>query len=259
VVADESRGLLYVVTCEEQYWMIRDNKKPEQGYQWLGPNLTPYATTLIDGTGKAHAITKDFKLASYDPDANKLSVTPILIDGKEWSRPTTSSIPTWQIAADGKTAYLILMDRPEIYAIDLSDPTKPTGRVLGRIFDHDNTDSRNGLSLAPDGTIYVALTAPNPPGVGEGGSLTHLCRMDPATGTAEDLGVLAIENPEFFDALKGKPWTHGLQKLSTGELTPKYVQMSCLVARDNTVYVVSLAPFIVWQIEDFKKPASAAK
>src|SRR5262249_371348 len=44
VVADEAHGIAYVVTCEDQHWMLLDlelNKVHE-----LGPMLTPYASTL---------------------------------------------------------------------------------------------------------------------------------------------------------------------------------------------------------------------
>src|SRR5581483_9814714 len=44
VTADEARGIIYVVTCEEQHWMRYDMK--EKKYRELGPLLTPYAETL---------------------------------------------------------------------------------------------------------------------------------------------------------------------------------------------------------------------
>src|SRR5258706_1318980 len=46
VVADEPRGLAYVVTCEEQHFVLFDLKthKPRA----LGPLLTPYASVLLD-------------------------------------------------------------------------------------------------------------------------------------------------------------------------------------------------------------------
>ena len=45
VTADESRGLLYVVTCEEQHWMVAPIKGGDGQYRELGPLLTPYAMT----------------------------------------------------------------------------------------------------------------------------------------------------------------------------------------------------------------------
>ena len=39
VVADEGRGLIYVITCEHQHWLRFDTKHPEKGYRDLGPTL----------------------------------------------------------------------------------------------------------------------------------------------------------------------------------------------------------------------------
>src|SRR5436190_17999588 len=39
VVADERRGLVYVITCEHQHWMLLDTNKLEKGYRDLGPTL----------------------------------------------------------------------------------------------------------------------------------------------------------------------------------------------------------------------------
>ena len=44
VVADESRGLAYIVTCEDQHWMLYDFATKK--FSELGPMLTPYATTM---------------------------------------------------------------------------------------------------------------------------------------------------------------------------------------------------------------------
>ena len=79
VVADESRGLLYVVTCEEQHWMRYDTKT--RSYRELGPLLTPYATTLVTAEGRANTITADFQMAQYDPATDKVTTDQLLIDG----------------------------------------------------------------------------------------------------------------------------------------------------------------------------------
>lgn len=65
--ADEGRGLIYVVTCEHQYWMLYDTKQPEKSYRALGPILRDQPNTLIDSKGRATAITKDYEVARYDP------------------------------------------------------------------------------------------------------------------------------------------------------------------------------------------------
>ena len=64
-------------------------------YRELGPMLTPYASTLMDREGRAYAVTKDFKLAVYDPASDKATIQDIVVDGEVWTRANTSSIPTW--------------------------------------------------------------------------------------------------------------------------------------------------------------------
>src|SRR5262245_17144606 len=82
VAADEARGLLYVITCEHQHWMLFDTKHPEKGYRDLGPILRDQPNTLIDGQGRGTAITKDYQVARYHPDTDKVSVDELRVDGK---------------------------------------------------------------------------------------------------------------------------------------------------------------------------------
>lgn len=53
-----------------------------------------------------------FNSRQYDPARNKVTKRPIHLDGNRWTPAGNSSIPTWQVAEDGRTAYLILMDDP---------------------------------------------------------------------------------------------------------------------------------------------------
>src|SRR5690606_4723420 len=66
VTADEERGLIYVITCEDQHWMLYDRKT--QKYRELGPRLRDQPNTLIDAQGRGTAITEDYKIARYHPD-----------------------------------------------------------------------------------------------------------------------------------------------------------------------------------------------
>src|SRR5687767_12635455 len=118
VVADEGRGLLYVVTCETQHWMLSDLKGTK--YRELGPLLTPYASTLVTADGRACALTADFKLARYDPATDKVTTRAIEVDGKTFTRADNNSIPTWVLTPDGNRAYLILMNDPTLLEIDLA-------------------------------------------------------------------------------------------------------------------------------------------
>jgi hypothetical protein len=251
VVADEKRGLLYVVTCEDQHWMLCD--MTTRKYRELGPLLTPYATTLVDKNGRANALTRDFQLATYDPETGKTLLRDIEVDGRKWLRANNNAIPTWNLAADGRTAYLILMNDPTLLELRLE---KEGGTVKatshGKMTEGKNPDSRCALSIAPDGRVYAVVRVDNETGFGKG-YLHHLLRFDPKTSKTEDLGVLAVKNPGFFNFGPGPdgkapPWSHGYHRLPDGTLTPLHCHMALLVARDGTIYVTIIYPFTLLRI-----------
>ncbi len=279
VLADELRGLLYVVTCEDQHWMLHDLKAnadvpaEQKKYRELGPMLTPYATTLIDGKGRANAITKDFQLAQYDPETKKVTTRPILVRhagaadaaGQKWTRANTSAIPTWNLAADGRTAYLILMNDPTLLAIDLhSEGETVAAASHGKLIEGKNPDSRCALTIEPvrkddkgnviGGRIYALVRVDNETGYGKG-YLHHLLRFDPKTNKQENLGVLVVKNPDFFDWNKklpdGKPWpwTHGFHKLPDGALTPLHAHMALLAGRDGSIWATIIYPFALVKVD----------
>lgn len=247
VVADEGRRQIYVVTCEDQHWMRGSLKGAP--YQEIGPLLTPYATTLVVPGGKAFAITKDFKLACYDPKSNGVVVQDISLDGELWTRANNNSIPTWQLAGDGRTAYLILMNDARLIRIDL---TTGKGARLGTMVAGENPDSRCGLAIAPDGRVWAIVRVDNKTGFG-GGYLHHIARYDPAKGGIEDLGVLAVRNPDYFDFAAKKPWSHGFHRLPDGTLSPLHAHMALLAASDGSIYVTILAPFTLLRVPPGKE------
>jgi uncharacterized phosphosugar-binding protein len=256
VVADEQRGLLYVVTCEDQHWMHYD--LATRKYRELGPMLTPYATTLIDSRGRANVLTKEFQLAQFDPATGKVRTRPVILDGKAWTRGGGGSIPTWQLAADGRTAYLILMNDATLLSIDLAsegETVKATSH--GTLIEGEGPDSRCALTIAPDGRVYAVVRIDNKTGFGSG-YLHHLVRFDPKTKESTDLGVLAIENPEFFDFAAGKKWTHGFHTLPDGTLTPLHHHMALIAGRDGTLYATFLYPFTLLRIDAFKSGTGKA-
>jgi hypothetical protein len=258
VVADEGRGLLYIVTCEDEYWMTFDTKS--RRYRWLGPQLFDYASTLVDARGRANAIANDYRLARWDPATNALSVQDIVVDGKKLEVPDpkdrTGWIPSWSLAKDGTTCYLVRMSYPELYRLDLGgDLDKPVpATLLGRMIERKGSDCRSGISVGPDGRVYAAIAVLNDTKFGSGYQLNHLTRCDPKTGRFEDLGVFKVENPDFFDFEatgpdgKKKPFTHGYQTLPDGVLTPQYQHLGAIMARDGTVYVLILAPYTLLRV-----------
>ena len=265
VTADEKRGILYVVTCEGQHWMLYD--VAARKYRRIGPVLSHYAVTLIDAAGRASVLTKDFQLAQYDPATGKVAVRPILVGGKKFARKGPGAIPTWVLSADSRKAYLILMDDPSLIEIDLVGRGKTVKAINhGEMLEGDKPDSRSALSLGPDGRVYAVVRIDNKTGFGSG-FLHHLVRFDPngkngkSGKKIEDLGVLAVKNPDFFNfAGKGgkkPPWSHGYHKLPDGTLTPKHHHMAMIVAGDGTVYVTIIYPFTLLKIDAFKLPPPA--
>lgn len=259
VVADESRALIYVITCEHQHWMLLDTKHPERGYRDLGPILRDQPNTLIDQHGRATAITKDYQVARYDPASDRVTVDPLLVDGKPFRDVVGPDAvhPDWRLAADDRTAYLQLLNDLRLFQIDLgADAGKPvSARSLGNRIAGKHPDSRGSLSIGPDGRVYSAVRIDNQTGFGTG-YLHHLVRFDPRAGQMTDLGVVAVRNPDFFDfhgpqaknpdgSLRPR---HGFHTLPDGTLTPLHVILAMIVAHDGTVYATTLYPFTLLRI-----------
>jgi hypothetical protein len=254
VVADEKRGLLYIVTCEEQHFMRYDTKTRQ--YRELGPRLACYASTLIDGRGRANAITKDFQLYQYDPGTEQSTTRDIRIEGRKWT-PTNSLPATWNLAGDGRTAYLINMTDPALYAIDLGgEGDFIEARNVGLRTAGKEPDSRCSLVIAPDGRVYTLVRIANDTGFG-GGYLHQLTRYTPKTGKHEILGVVAVKNPDFFDFGplwngQSKPWSNGFPKLPDGVMTPYHAHMGLIMAHDGTLYATFLSPYTLLRLDPVK-------
>ena len=257
-VADEARGLIYVVTCEDPYaWMVYD-EKPKR-YRWLGPELAPFATTIIDARGRANTITWDFKLVRYDPETNTLTRQDIIVDGRDKLsrlKEERNRIPYWTLAADGKTAYFAIMQDNKLYRLDLGGDAKgPVAlTTLGEMVQGaEATDTRSGITLAPDGRVYLLVKARY---AQPGGALRlhHLVRYDPKANQLENLGVLAVKNPDFFKFAPGPdgkkpPHSHGYQTLPDDTLTPLHNHMALIAAHDGTLYATILYPYTLLRIE----------
>ena len=256
VTADEARGLIYVVTCEEQHWMLYDSKTAK--FRELGPILRDQPNTLIDARGRGTAITADFKIARYDPATDRVTVDPLMIEGVPFAQLIGPDRvhPDWRITRDGKTAYLQLLNDLRMFRVDLSgtagEPVTATN--LGNRIEGIGPDSRGSISLAPDGRVYSVVRVDNKTGFGAG-YLHHLVRYDPAKQAMEDMGVLAVRNPDFFDfsierknpdgSLRPR---HGFHTLPDGTLTPLHVIMAMIVAHDGTIYATSIYPFTLLKV-----------
>jgi hypothetical protein len=259
VAADEARGLIYVITCEHQHWMLYDMKHPAQGYRDLGPILRDQPNTLIDNQGRATAITRDYGVARHEAATGKVTVDDLLADGKPFRDVVGPEAvhPDWRLATDGHTAYLQLLNDLRMFEIDLAGPAgKPvTARSLGKRIEGKHPDSRGSISIGPDGRVYSAVRTDNDSGFGTG-YLHHIVRFDPRVKQMADLGVVAVKNPSFFDfkgpQAKNPDGTlrprHGFHTLPDGTLTPLHVIMALIVAHDGTIYATTIYPFTLLRI-----------
>ncbi|MGE3410034.1 MAG: hypothetical protein AB7I37_24845, partial [Pirellulales bacterium] len=261
VTADELRGLIYVITCEEQHWMLYDQRTKK--YRELGPILRNQPNTLIDAQGRGTAITEDYKIARYNPATDQVTVDPLLVDGQPLADYLGADRvhPDWRITDDGKTAYLQMLDDLRLFRVDLSgeagQPVIATN--LGNRLEGKNPDSRGSVALGPDGRVYSAIRIDNETGFGTG-YLHHIVRHDPAGSQIEDLGVLAVSNPDFFDfkAPQAKNADgslrpiHGYHTLPDGTLTPLHVVLAMIVAHDGTIYATTIYPFTLLKVEAVK-------
>src|SRR5436305_7660834 len=170
VAADESRGLIYIVTCEEQHWVLYDRRTEK--FRDLGPILRDQPSTLIDAQGRGTAITVDYKVARYDPKTEKVSVDPLLVEGQPLEKYLGAKRvhPDWRITPDGKTAYLQLLDDLRMFRIDLSGSAgRPVAATdLGNRIAGKHPDSRGSISIGPDGRVYSAVRVDNETGFGSG-------------------------------------------------------------------------------------------
>jgi hypothetical protein len=255
VTADEKAGLVYVVTCEDHHWMILDLKTRKFREPDANLRLTPYAQTLIDDKGRAVVVTRDFKLARFDPATDKLEYLELASDGKAVGKAGDKLGPAcWAITADAKTAYLIRMSDSTLFRIDLTAAgAKLPVADLGRMIGGKNFDSRGSLIVGTDAKVYALMRVDNETKFGTG-YLHHLVSHDPKTKKIADHGVLGVKNPDWFDFGPGKdgkpkPWSHGFHKLPDGTYTPLHVHMALIQAKDGTLWATSIYPFTVLKIE----------
>ncbi len=254
VTADEKAGLVYVVTCEDHHWMILDLKTKK--YREPDPKLrlTSYAQTLVDSKGRAVVVTKDFKLARFDPATTRLEVLELASDGRAVGTASDRLGPVcWAVTADAKAAYLVRMSDSRLFRADLTaDGAKVPVADLGRMIEGKGFDSRGSLIVGTDGKVHALYRVDNDTKFG-GGYLHHLVTHDPATKKMSDRGVLTVKNPDWFDIApkdgKPKPWSHGFHKLTDGTWTPLHAHMALTQAKDGTFYATIIYPFTLMKVE----------
>lgn len=256
VMADEDRNLLYVVTNHDEtrgaLWLVRPIEGDDTD-AWRGLHSNPvfYGQTLFDHRGTAHMLDRESRVLSYDPDTDTLRARPMMLDGQRFEAP--GGPPTWVTCPEGVNAYLVYMTAPTLYRLDLTtDADVIELDALGRAVDAERTDSRCALSIGPDGNVYVAMRRPNDTGFGAG-HLHHLVRYDPKAGTMTDLGVLAVENPDFFDFEGATTRSDGFRTLPDGTFAPNVVHLAMIICSRGDAYVTFLYPFTVLHVKGVAK------
>lgn len=262
VVADESRNLIYIVTCVDdsahaiQRWMTYNMQT--HVFAEIGPLGFSYATTLVDIQGRANLLTTNFSLAQYNPDTQAVQQRPIKVDGVTLAPASGNSIPTWNLSPDKRFAYLILMDDPTLIKIDLmSTGAFVNAHSYGPMLAGVAPDSRSAMIVAPDGTVYAVIKVNNTTGYYKNAGnnfLHHLVCFNPQTGLMTDLGVLAIQNKDYYTFAMGGPnatpqWAHGVEELPDGTYTPRWNHMALIRAADGTLYVTIIYPFTLLKID----------
>ena len=129
----------------------------------------------------------DYQVARYDPATDKVTIDPLLVDGKPFAEFLGAKRvhPDWRITPDGKTAYLQLLDDLRMFRVDLSGPGggRSWPGTWATASEGKNPDSRGSISIGPDGRVYSSVRIDNETGFGTG-YLHHLVRYDPATARA---------------------------------------------------------------------------
>lgn len=264
VTADERRGLLYVVTCEHQHWMLYNTRT--RTYRELGPILRDQPNTILDARGRGTAITRDYRVARYDPETDRVSIDALRVGDTPFAEYLGAARvhPDWRVTPDGRSAYLQLLDDLRMFRVDLTgDVGRPVQATdLGERIRGEHPDSRGSISIGPDGRVYSAIRVDNRTGFGTG-YLHHLVRHDPRTRSMEDLGVFAVRNPDFFNfrdpQARNPDGTlrprHGYHTLPDGTLTPLHVIMALIATRDGTIYATTIYPFTLLKVESVRARA----
>ncbi len=256
VVLDEKRNKAYVVTCEDTgrfgLWCELDLETGR--FKGIGPLTTLFSTTVINRDRIAFTITFDGNIASYNPAAGKTRERGIMCQGEPVKYGGGHGVQYMTLARDGKTGYFADMQDARLYELDLSTDQGDVQAIdRGKLLQGEGLDVRPSLHFGPDGKLYTAiLRTEKAVADGKSISLNHIVRYDPATAQSTDLGVLVVENDDFFDfsAVDTSKYPyHGFRRLPNGMLAPTVTCLALDVAADGTIYCTTLYPFGLMKIQ----------
>lgn len=253
VTPDESRNVAYISTCddarpiESTHFMQLDLETGK--YRDLLDCRHMYAFIVVDHRGRAYHPILGGDIARFDPESNSLQRLKQLIDDKP---PTSQSLLAdpkshpinWDISPDRKTLYAAPMNGNGLYAYDLTGDDSKTirGRFIGKLLAGESKTDCRALCVAPDGTVWAGIAAKV---AGKDAGL-RIVSYTPGDKGVVDHGRVIISNADYTTLTdeKGKTlkWHHGVARLKTGELAPRYHIMAINAAHDKTIYFTTLYP-----------------
>jgi sugar lactone lactonase YvrE len=258
VTPDESRNVAYISTCddarpiESTHFMQLDLATGK--YQDLLDCRHMYAFIVVDALGRAYHPILGGKIARFDPRSDKLQQLTQTIDGAPPSEASLLAHPeshpiNWDLSHDRKTLWSVAMGGNALYSYDLTaEGDTLVGRNHGPLLARAKKTDCRALCVAADGTVWAGINA-----TFEDGDRLHLISYRPGAASCIDHGPLAIRNPEYtkFTGDDGKelPWHHGVFNANDGTLLPRYTVMAIAAARSGKVYVTTLYPFTLHEIE----------
>lgn len=259
ITPDESRGIAYISTASDgrptdnSHFMILD--LATGAYRDLGDLRHMFAYIVIDHAGRAYHPALGGEIARYDPATDKLAHLKQTMDGKPPTAESLLAQPnghpiSWEISPDRKTLYAVSMSANQLFAYDLTqDGDVLPGRSLGPLIaGADKTDCR-AMCVGPDGGVWMGVGAT----VDGKKNILHLVSYHPGEAAPKLHGRLAIKNPEYTEFVdkdgKALPWHHGVAREEDGTLAPRYYVMGICKARNGHVYLTTLYPFTVHEID----------
>jgi len=260
ITPDESRGVAYLSTCDDRrpgpgensHFLILDLKTGK--YRSLINTRHIYGFIVVDYRGRAYHPMLGGDIVRYDPNTDTLERLPQTIDGaaptkeSRLAEPVTGHPINWDISPDGKTLYALPMSTNQLYAYDLTQTGKTlAGRSLGELVTGAKKTDCRGMCVGPTGTVWAAVTVAHP----KIGEWLHLVRYHPGDKAPQNLGPVAVRNPDFttFKDSAGKqlPWHDGFIQVA-GVTTTRHVTMGICQGRDGAVNILAIHPYTVLRL-----------
>ena len=258
VTPDESRNVAYISTC--------DDARPIESTHFMQLDLATgkyrdlldchhmYAFIVLDHLGRAYHPILGGKIARFDPRSDKLEQLAQTIDGSPPNEASLLAHPeshplNWEVSPDRKTLWCVAMSGNALFSYDLAaEGDTLVGKSHGPLLKAAKKTDCRAMCVADDGTVWAGLNA-----TFEDGDRLHLVSYKPGSNGCVDHGPLAVRNPEYttFKGDDGKElkWHHGVHKAPDGTLLPRYTVMAIEAASNGKVYVTTLYPFTLHEID----------